>query len=210
MTTGGGETLVTAADRDRVAAAIGAAEARTAGEIFVVVARRSDDYRAIAALAAALVALALPAVLVPFDLSALVVVSVQAAVAAVLGVLFQWEPVRLLVVPRAVKRQRAHRLATELFLAHNIHATPERTGVLLFVSVVERHAEVVADAGIFDDVEPEAWMAMVSRLTARLGEGAIGDALVEAVEAAGGVLAAHFPPAAGGRRDHLPNTLVEI
>jgi putative membrane protein len=204
------EAIVSPGDRARVAAAIGAAERRTAGEIFVVLARRSDDYRVEAALAAALVALLVPVALIPFALSGAAVAGVQALAAVALGLLSQWEPVRLLVVPRAVKRRRAHRLATELFLSHNVHATPERTGVLLFVSVAERHAEVVADAGIFEKVAPEAWVAMVARLTARLAEGAVGEALVEAVEASGAVLAAHVPPDGRGRRDHLPNTLVEI
>jgi putative membrane protein len=202
--------VVTDEDRARIAAAINRAEARTAGEIFVVLARRSDDYRCFAALAAALVALAVPAVLVFVSLPAAVVALLQAATAVVLGALFQWEPVRLALVPRPVARERGHRMATDLFLAHNVHATPDRTGVLLFVSLAERHAEVVADAGIFERVAPDAWVGLVARLTARLREGAPAEALIEAVEAAGALLAAHVPPAPGGRRDLLPNTLVEI
>lgn len=199
---------LTDADRRAIADAIVEAEARTDGEIYCVVARESDDYRAVAALWAVLGALLLGPVLLVLDAPAVALVLLQLVAALLLGTLSQWRFVRLALAPRALKRRRAHRTAVEMFLAHNIHATPERTGVLLFVSLAERHAEVVADAGIHAVVPDEVWVELVERLTGRIAAGELAAGLVEAIRAAGDILANHVPPT--GARDRLPNTVVEI
>lgn len=196
------------ADRKRVEEAVRAAEARTDGEICVVVAAESDDYRALAALWAVLAALLLGPVLLLFDVPPAPLVVTQLLAAAVLGALSQWERVRFSLAPREVKRHRAHRTAVDIFLAHDIHTTPGRTGLLLFVSLAERHAEVVADTAIFHEVADEVWVELIERLTARIGDGRLGAGLVEAVETAGDILAAHFPPTDAS--DRLPNAVVEI
>lgn len=196
------------AERRRIGEAIRAAESRTDGEIFCVVAADSDDYRAIPLLWAALAALLVGPLLLLFDVPAGTLVLWQLAAALALGALSQWAPMRHRLVPRGVKRHRAHRTAVEMFLSHNIHDTPERTGLLLFVSLAERHAEVVADTKIFGEVPDDVWVELVDRLTARIGDGELGVGLEEAIRTAGDVLSAHVPPT--GARDRLPNALVEI
>ena len=47
-----------------------------------------------------------------------------------------------------MKHERAHQEALRQFAAHGLQHTKLRTGVLIFVSVAERYAEVLADAGI--------------------------------------------------------------
>ena len=53
-----------------------------------------------------------------------------------------------MLIPRSMQRTRAHRRAVEQFLVQNLHTTEGRTGVLIFVSVAERYAEILADHGI--------------------------------------------------------------
>ena len=72
--------------------------------------------------------------------------------AALLALLYP-KAIRLSLVPsQIVKRRRAHRRAVEQFLTQNMTATAERTGVLIFVSVAERYAEVIPDTGIAQKV----------------------------------------------------------
>jgi putative membrane protein len=80
---------------------------------------------------------------------------------------------------------------------------------LIFASVAERYAEIVADAGINSKVTPDVWDKAVAALIAGLKDGRAGDGFVAAVELCGAVLAEHFPPGALNR-DELPNKLVEI
>jgi len=140
-------------DRERVAAAIAAAERNTSGEIVAVIAADSGSYLHTPFLWAALAALAVPWPLIHWTWWPIQhIYLLQIGVFAVLCVLLMYEPLRLALVPRSVKHARAHRRAVEQFLVQNLHTTQGRTGVLIFVSSAERFAETLADAAIHQKV----------------------------------------------------------
>jgi putative membrane protein len=198
-------------DHARVAEAIRAAEAATSGEIFVAVARSSDDYRFIPLFWVALAVLLggfLAAVLDPTRPAGLLAME-QAIALVILGTVASLPRLRPRLVPPWIKERRAARHAMEQFLAHNLHTTERRTGVLIFVSLAERYAAVVADEAINDRVEQATWAAIVADLTAGFRSGRGADGLVEAVGAVGRILAEHFPPGAMDRNE-LPDRMVEI
>lgn len=202
--------FISAKERTRISRAITRAEKRTSGEIVAVVAMASDDYIYIPLLWAALVALAVP--LVMFWLTQWPpahVYALQIAVFAALALCVQWWPLRVALVPRAVKRARAHRHAMEQFLAQNLHTTKGRTGVLLFVSAAERFASVVADEGIYEKVPPETWDDAVAALTGHIARGAPGEGFIEAIAMCADVLAEHFPPGSA-KANELPNHLIVL
>ncbi|TGV62285.1 TPM domain-containing protein, partial [Mesorhizobium sp. M00.F.Ca.ET.149.01.1.1] len=84
-----------------------------------------------------------------------------------------------------------------------------RTGVLVFVSIAERYAEIVADSGIDAKVGQDVWDGMVGELTRHAGEDRLADGFVRAIESVGAVLAEHFPVTAGDTNE-LDDHLVEI
>ncbi|HEU0159025.1 MAG TPA: TPM domain-containing protein [Hyphomicrobiaceae bacterium] len=194
-------TIVSAADRKRVAEAINAAERQTSGEIVAVIAGESASYAYAPFLWAALVALAVPFPLIFWTWWPIQHIYIlQLVVFIALLLLFMYRPLRLSLVSQRVKKERAHRRAVEQFLAQNLHTTPSRTGVLIFVSVAERFAEIIADAGINEKVPEGTWQVIIDRLTKDIGDGQAVDGFVRAVEAVGGELARHFPPGS-----HDPN-----
>jgi putative membrane protein len=187
---------------------VAAAEAKTSGEIFTVVAERSDDYRFIPVLWATLVALIVPLPLILLTLlPASLIFLIQLAVFVILALVLSHDEVRPLVVPPGVKHGAARALAVQQFLAHGLHTTERRTGVLIFVSLAERHAEIIADAGISAKVEDAMWRAAVDRLVGEIRAGRLADGMIAAIESTGAVLARHFPPRKDDR-DELPNGLV--
>jgi putative membrane protein len=138
--------MIAQADIKRVVEAIGAAEARTAGEIFCVVTRSSSNYHLVPIAWAALVALILPLPAIyltawPAGAIYLAQLAVFVVVAAGLSV----PAARFRIVPKRAKQQRAHAEAMRQFLAQGLHLTEQRTGVLIFASVAERYAEIIAD-----------------------------------------------------------------
>jgi len=152
--------ILNEADRGRIRQAVAAAEAKTAGEIFTVVAEESDDYRFIPILWATLIALIVPLPLIFLTLwPASLIFLIQLAAFVVLALVFSHPAVRPAVVPPGVKHGAARALAVRQFLAHGLHTTEARTGVLIFVSLVERHAEIIADAGISAKVDDAVWQA---------------------------------------------------
>src|SRR5919206_399607 len=198
---------VGAEDRERIAAAIRAAEARTSGEIVVVLAQRSDDYRFVPLLWAALAGLFVPFPLIWLTrLPALHIQLIALAAFTILALAFSYPAVKLAVVPGALKRHTAHQAAVEQFLARNLHVTTERTGVLIFASLAERYAEVIADEGIASKVAPAVWDEAVAALIAEAKAGHIAEGVLRAVGLVGEVLAVHFPPRADDR-DELPDHL---
>lgn len=195
-------------DRERISRAITTAEKKTSGEIVAVVADRSDDYIFIPFLWAALTALIVPLPLLYFaNWPAIHIYIAQLALFAAGGLLVLWTPARLMLVPGAIKRARAHRQAVEQFLAQNLHTTKGRTGVLIFVSVGEHFAEIIADEGIYEKVDPDIWEEVVDDLTAQIRAGKAADGFIDAVKACGRVLATHFPPGSA-KSNQLPNHLI--
>jgi putative membrane protein len=202
--------MISDSDKTRIADAIRSAEAHTAGEIFCVIARHSSDYRLVPIAWAAAVALLTPLPLVYLtSWPAAVIYLWQLAVFLVVALALSHPRLRFHVVPRRAKHDRAHSEAMRQFLAQGLDKTEHRTGVLIFASVAERYAEIVADAGINEKVTPQVWDRAINELTTAITAGRPADGFVEAVEQCGAVLAEHFPPGAL-KRNELPDKLLEI
>src|SRR5215470_10816479 len=202
--------MISDADKARVADAIRAAEAKTSGEIFCVIAHQSSDYRLVPLIWAALIALAVPTPLIFLTLwPAALMYLIQLVVFIVAALLLSLPFIRFHVVPRSTKHARAHAEAMRQFFAQGLDHTENRTGVLIFASAAEHYAEIVADVGINAKVTPEVWEKAVAALIDGIKQGRPGDGFIAAVEQCGAVLAEHFPPGALNRNE-LPNRLVEI
>lgn len=211
-----GSDVLSPEDREQITRAIRDAETRTSGEIYCVLARQSDDYflaaafmLAVGTLVASLVA-ALAVEMLWFGVRLPHFVLAQCA-ALGLGLVVIWclPAMRIHLVPRRMRYRRAHENAARQFLAHNVHVTRERTGVLVFLSLAERYAEIVADEGINAVVPQETWNEMVAGLTAQARGDRIAQGFSEAVGKAGALLAAHFP-AREPEPNELPDHLVVI
>jgi len=126
----------------------------------------------------------------------------------VAALVFSWMPLRLLLVPRAVRRARAHRAALEQFVVRRIANTKNRCGVLIFVSLAEHYARIIADDGIAQKVHNAEWQAAIDALTAHMRDGRIAAGFIAAIERCGAVLAAHAPP--DGSPNALPDRLYVI
>lgn len=229
------QRFLTEADLAAIEAAVRAAEARTKGEIYCVVAEQSSDYMLTPLAWAVGVALLAPALMLLAGLeipvaewarlgqwtsgqSADAGATARAALIGTLllqGVLFagamllvSFGPIRRMLTPRGYKRDRVRQRAEEQFLARNLHTTRERTGVLIYLSRAERMAELVADAGIDAKVGAEVWTRAMSVLVAGLRDGDPARGFTAAITLCGEVLAEHFPPRADNNPDELSNSVV--
>ncbi|WP_375393304.1 TPM domain-containing protein [uncultured Sphingomonas sp.] len=215
-------------DHARVSEAIRAAEATTAGEIVPAVAQRSDAYHDAALQYAVLAMLGVLAVLAaepwlatrlwewvagtwsapPAGAPFVVALVLVTLAFLVVRYLLAWTPLRLALTPGATKTRRVRRRALALFRIGAERRTVGRTGVLIYLSLAERRAEIIADAAIHDRVAPDVWGAAMASLLADVRDGRPGDGLVAAIAQVGQVLAEHFPRQADDVNE-LPDRLVE-
>lgn len=203
-------------DHARIADAIGTAEATTAGEIYCVVARSSDGYFFSAALIVTvsmlLISMGVAFIIETQWLTIRLPVFVGAqllAVAAGLAAVYALPGLRMMLAPRRWQYLRAHENALKQFLGRNVHLTAERTGVLIFVSLAERYAEIVADAGINEKVPQEMWDSIVAGLIDDASHGRLADGYVSAIASVGALLDEHFPVRPGDINE-LDDHLIEI
>jgi len=211
----------------RIAAAIAAAEQTTSGEIFCVLARRVSSYRDVSFGWAAAAALLLPLGLIPLGFEpdwipgltdsweaahlaarettighALTAYAlIQSAIFLAVFLLTSLPVVRRWVTPRSVRRARVHKAAMQQFLAHGLHVTEARTGVLLFASLADHQVEVIADEGIHSKVDQTIWADAVEALARGLKRRDPTAGFEAAVGLCGAVLAEHFPPSPRDRNE---------
>jgi putative membrane protein len=201
--------MISDADHQRIVAAIRAAEAKTSGEIYCVVARACGEHHLVPIAWAALPAFGVPLPLIHFtNWPAAIIYLVQLGVFIVLAVVLSLPIIRFRIVPRRRLHGRAHVVAMQQFLAQGIHLTEKRTGVLIFASVAERYAEIVADSGINAKVGPDVWAGAIAAMVSAIKHGRAADGFVAAIELCGEVLARHFPPGELNP-DELQNRVVE-
>jgi putative membrane protein len=196
-------------DQDAVAAAIREAEKRTSGQIVCVLAQASSAYAHMPILWSSVLALLTPWPLIYFtQWSVQRIFLLQVIVFLVAGIAFSWMPLRLLLVPRALQRARAHRAALEQFVLRRISHTRNRNGVLIFVSLAEHYVRIIADEGIAQKVQSSEWEAAIEALTEHLRNGQIAAGFIAAIERCGTVLAEYAPP--DGSANELPDRLYVI
>jgi len=221
---------VTEADHDKVAAAIAAAEEKSSGEIVAVVTPVSDAYHDVAihwALVPMFAVLAWaawrPTALIwwydsllggwqsePTLSELLTLLMVFAALKFTIALfILKWQRLRLLLTPAATQHRRVRRRAIAVFQAAAAGRTTGRTGILIYLSLAERRAEILGDEAITSVTTPETWGEAMAALLVDVREGRVGDGIVAAVEKVGEVLAAHFPRSAEDTNE-IPDKLVEL
>lgn len=115
--------------------------------------------------------------------------------------------VQALLTPQADKDLQVMRRAQLAFHEAQLHATEGGTGVLIFLSMMERQAVVLADKGIALKLPKETWSQVSELVIAGMAGKDLGVALEAAIKRSGEILAPHFPPTAANP-DELPNALI--
>jgi putative membrane protein len=218
------------AEHAQVSAAVAAAEANSAGEIVTVLAEQSDGYSDIQLAWSILVATTALAVLALFSdfyvglitreiggwnhewtPRAMLSLALFVVVAKFVGawVLQLWPPLKFLLVPAPIKRARVRDAAVRHFKVGAERRTHGRTGVLIYLSMREHRAEIVADEAIARLVSADVWGEAMADMLKDIRHGRIADGLAAGVADVGAVLAQHFPRAEDDQNE-LPDRLIEV
>jgi putative membrane protein len=116
---------------------------------------------------------------------------------------------RRLFTPRSEQRAEVHRAAREVFFDRRVHHTQGGSGLLIYVSLLEHMAVVLADAQVLEKLGQQRLDSLCAELVARLRQGAHTEALCHTIEQAGLALAESLPRQSADRNE-LSDALVVL
>jgi len=214
-----GKFVLSEQDKARISEAVRAAEAHTSAEIVPMLVARSGLYRDAqhrAGLALALVVLTSLLTGEGFWASwrwqtveaawLLLAVMLSYAIGSWIG--------KVPSVIRAVTsserlRRKVQLRAEQAFAQHSLSRTRQRTGVLLMVSILERHVYVLPDSGIGPGIAPAQWNDVVEAVIPKLRENDIAGGFCAGIERCGVLLARACPADPGDNPNELSNRLLQ-
>jgi putative membrane protein len=201
--------LITDSEGQQIADLITEVERHTNAELVTVLAARSDDYRYIPVLWAALAALTVPTLLLFSPLRTDLIVAAQLGVFCALALTFRLPFLQTRLIPPSIRRWRASNMARRQFLEQGLHHTAGETGVLIFVSEAEHYVEILADRGIDRHVGPERWQSLVTDFVTDMQSGRTLAGFETTVTRIGEILAETVPKTADNKNE-LDNRLILI
>ncbi|WEK46606.1 MAG: hypothetical protein P0Y56_16610 [Candidatus Andeanibacterium colombiense] len=223
-------TYLTEDENRQISGAVGEAELHSAGEIVTIIADRSDGYTDIALAWSAAVAFTALAVVASFpqfyfgivewllglwshEWTPREILSLALGIATLkfvgMMLLQLWQPLKFALIPGALKTARVHDRAMSFFRVGAERRTTGRTGILIYLSMREHRAEIVADEAIASQVEPEVWGAAMAAMLAHIKDGRIGAGMAAAVAEVGTILGRYLPRADDDVNE-LPDRPIEV
>ncbi len=214
-------------DFERIRQAVKDAEMRTSGEIALAAVPESADYSFRELLAATLLgavsfALLLPAHArieallnrafwhVPAWAVTLVIGGLPFLLVAAFFLVANVPALDRKVIPAAEKTKAVYGRALRHFVESGVYATEGRTGILIFISYMEREVRVIADTGISKKIAQVEWDGIARTVAEGVKANKAADALCEAVADCGELLAQHFPVSEETPGNELPDGLVVL
>ena len=107
-------------------------------------------------------------------------------------------------VPALLKGETSRQRALEAFSRLRVWDTEHNCGVLIYVQLVDRKVEILADRGISSRVPEAVWRDICATMEAAFRQGDFRDGSLKALAAVTDLLATHFPPT-GPRANELPD-----
>ena len=211
---------------ERVSQCVKNAESKTSGEIVVAVAAESSDYSFWELFAAVIISLAAAIFMLPFSgrirafyeslnwtapewyLPAIFVFASFFLILILFGLFNLVPALDRAAIPHAIRNKAVSDRAMRAFCELGVCSTRDRTGILIFVSYLERQARILSDEGIAKKIGPDLWQLIVNGLAEEISKNNAEAAFCEAVEKCGELLAQYFPADKDDNPDELDDGVV--
>jgi putative membrane protein len=194
------DRFFTPQEKEAISRAIKSVESRTIGEVAVILVDQSDPYPEGEFLGGILIGglLAFMVTLLFFHGQIRFLIPLHFLFFLPLFFLFQKVPV--LKTPfLGLRRKEAavKRRALQAFYEKGLYRTRLNTGVLFFLSLLERKVWVLADKGIYQKLDQETLNRFARQVSEGIRNGQACPALIQALQGSGELLAQTFPVASG-------------
>ena len=189
-------TFFTHEEKERIRTTTRLLESRTIGEVAVMVVDESDHYFETEVLGGVLIGSLLSLLMTAsfFHSSVWWYVPLSFILFLPSRMLFRKVPALKTAFIGLHRKEHAVRLrALRAFYEKGLYKTKKNTGVLFFISLLERKVRVLADSGIHEKIGQETLDKFARHVSQGIKEGHGCDALCQAIQEAGDFLARHFP-----------------
>ncbi len=97
------------------------------------------------------------------------------------------------IIPKSITKRKVNERAVRYFLESGVCHTKDRTGLLIFISYLERRVELLADKGISEKIPKEKWDAIVKHIIDGIRSNHMTTHLIDSIRECGSLLAQHYP-----------------
>lgn len=200
---------ITSDEKAFIKDAVKKAERRTSGEIVPVILKQSDFYPAAhfrLALVWGIIFSLITYYTIDFD-DPIVLILTQIP-GIIFGFLLAYLPFfKRLFTTKSEMEEEVNQKAIEIYFENHVSMTRDRTGIMIFISLLERKVKVLADCGINEKVEKDYWEKIVKNLILNIKRGEIVKGMSEAIETCGNSLEKSFP-IKGDDTNEISNDLI--
>lgn len=212
------------AEKERIRKSVDSAESQTTGEIAVMLVDQSDGYRE-AEIAGAVALAGFFSTVVSLVLDYTTTLSWLPSTDPHYTSIWFWIPATLVLLPPSwylfrlfpplklalVSRKRVamavRQRAVLSFYQKGLHRTRNETGILIFISLLERRVSILADRGIYAVIGQAFWHSKASKLVSGIKNNKPLEVLLEVIGECGAELRNHFP-CSSDNPDEVPNDLI--
>ena len=197
-------------DMEKIGSAVKTAESKTSGEIATAMIKESYDYAIYELMFAVIIGFVYFVVMMFFagsieqllqgkfwDYSVNYLIMFYGFSTFIIIALFYFigniSSIDRLIVPKKIRLQKVQERATRYFMESGVYNTKDRTGILIFISIMERRVELLADSGINEKISPKKWQNIVDNIIKGIKQNEITAHLVKSINECGDLLAEHFP-----------------
>lgn len=183
-------------EQERIRQTVARMERQTSGEIATMAVDDSDAYPDAEVTGAVLVAglVSLVIALAIHHVTIWTYVPLVIVLFFPLRILFRAVPgLKLPFIGRRRIEQAVHSAAIRSFFERGLYRTRHETGILIYISLLERKVWILGDRGINEKIPENFWPEHARVLADGLKEGRACDALCSVIERCGAELATHFP-----------------
>ncbi len=184
------------AEKEKIRQAVEAAERNTTGEIAVALVAQSDQYREAETLGAFCLSAFISLVLVVafHHITIWFYIPVTAILFFPSLYLFKQIPqLKLTFLGEKRVDEAVRERAVYTFFQKGVHNTKEQTGILIFISLLERKVWILGDRGIDRKIKAEFWQSLAGELATGIRERRTFESLCDAIRKCGYELSRHFP-----------------
>ncbi len=198
------------AEKEAIESATRAAELRTIGEIAVMVVDASSRYREAEVFGGITLGNIIAFLITVFFFHESIWWYVPLTFVFFFLSWFLFRKIPALKIHFAAPARREHAVqgrALRAFYEKGLYMTARSTGVLFFISILERKVWVLADKGIYEKITQTRLNDFAKAVSEGIRQGRAADALAGAIHDAGELLGEHFP-IQDGDTNELPDAIM--